>query len=262
LQSLGVSTMTNPYQRFRALHVEGEGSRRDLAESFRLRYAVFCREENFLPPQNYPDHYEYDSFDELSEHIIVHECTSERLAGTVRLVRYSQEWGFPTAQHFPDLYATLADLPLAEVYEISRLCISPRYRQRLEPKDGLYGVESYMGSSDSTRSNGSSNHRRYPIILILLLKKLYQVAVSLGGNYLIASMEAGLIRYLSMCGMESMRLTNEYIDFCGKVMPCILDINKVLARMSQKRPELHEFFLHDDLGKVGEAPEQARYSLA
>ncbi len=254
--------MTHPYKRFSVLHVEGEGSRRDLQDSYRLRYEVFCCDERFLPPEDYPDRQEHDVFDALSEHIVVREQASEQLAGTVRLVRYSPERGFPTAHHFADLYTKLADLSLNKVYEISRLCISPLYRQRLVPKDGLYGVESYLDQADGTRPNGSANQRRYPIVLLSMLKKMYQIAVSLGGSYFIASMEAGLIRYLSMCGMESVRLADEYIEFYGQVMPCLIDMDKALARMSQKRPELYEFFLHVEREKVEACPPRpAGYGL-
>jgi N-acyl amino acid synthase of PEP-CTERM/exosortase system len=238
--------MSDPYERFTVRHIEREGSLKDLQDSYRLRYEVFCREEHFLAEEDYPDQLEHDGFDELSEHIVVRENESERIVGTVRLVRYSNELGFPTAAHFSDLNTKLAQLPLAKIYEISRLCISPLYRQRLVPKDGLYGVESYLEETSGSSQNGSPNRRKYPIILIYLIKKMYQIAVVSGGEYLIASMEAGLIRYLSMCGVESERLAGDYIEFYGKVMPCIIDIDKVLEKMSQKRPELYEFFIHDE----------------
>lgn len=231
--------MSDLYEKFTALHVEREGSGKDLLDSFRLRFDIFCREECFLAAEDYPDHHEYDDFDELSEHIVVRECESEKVVGTVRLVRHSHELGFPTAHHFSDLYTTLADVPLAETYEISRFCISPLYRQKLVPKDRLYGI-----------------------VLISMMKKMYQTAVSLGGNYLIASMEPCLIRYLSMCGMESVRLSNEYIEFSGQVIPCIIHIDKALDRMSQKRPELYDFFIRDDREKMEGSPMPAGHLLA
>ncbi len=238
--------MSDPYEKFAVRHVESEGSDKDLMDSYRLRFDTFCHEESFLPAEDYPDHHEYDCFDELSEHIVVRECESDRLVATVRLVRHSHKLGYPTAYHFSDLYTTLADVPLAETCEISRLCISPLYRQRLVPKEGLYGVESYLEEIDHGHQNDPSRRRQYPIVLILLLKKMYQTAISLGTYHLIASMEAGLMRYLSMCGMESVRLANEYIEFYGQVMPCIIHVDKALDRMSQKKPELYDFFIHDN----------------
>lgn len=239
--------MSNSSKRFTALHVETEGSRQDLEDSFRLRFEIFCRKECFIAPDNHPDGRECDRFDELSEHIIVRECESRKLAGAVRLVRYSHELGFPTARHFSHLYKKLVDLPINRIAEISRLCISPRHRHRLVQKDELLGGAGCTEHACETGpSNGSSHRRGYPIILLSLVKKIYHVAVSLGVDYMIASMEDGLLRYLSLWGMEPERLADAYIDFYGHVMPCIIDVDRARARMCEKRPEIYKFLVSDD----------------
>jgi hypothetical protein len=114
------------------------------------------------------------------------------------------------------------------------------------PADELYCLESYLDESQNGQPNDPSNRRKYPIALILLIKKMRKISMSLGVNYLIASMETGLIRYLSICGIESVRLTDECIEFYGQVLPCIIDIDTTFARMSKNRPKLHQFLTSDD----------------
>lgn len=237
--------MSECYERFSTRHVEHAESSSDLLDSFRFRYEVFCLEERFLTADDYPDRYEYDQYDALSEHIGVYESRSDTLVGYVRLVKYSKGLGFPTAHHYSELYNKLSGLPLEEVYEISRLCISPMYRQLLVPKDGLYGRKHDM--AENTDQQGDSPKKgKYPIVLALLLKAIYQTSLNMGGGgFWIASMEPGLIRYLSSFGIKSVRLADDYIDFYGKVMPCLIDIDQAFLRMSETVPELYEFFVRD-----------------
>jgi N-acyl amino acid synthase of PEP-CTERM/exosortase system len=219
--------MLNFSKRFIVQHIEKEGTLKDLLDSFRLRFEIFCREKGFLSAEDYPKSHEYDCFDHLSHHIVVRDPESAELLGTVRLVRYSREFGLPTAHHFPDLYAKLADIPLTQTYEISRLCISETYRQGFVPKEG-----------------------HYRFVLLSMIKKIYHTVTALEGNYLIATMEAGMIRYLSMFGIEPIRLSDKCIEFYGQVTPCVIYIDTLLERISQKRPELYDFFMNDDHKKA------------
>jgi N-acyl amino acid synthase of PEP-CTERM/exosortase system len=229
------------HERFYTRHFKHEWSSSDLIDCFHLRYKVFCLEEGFLTADDYPYRYEYDQYDALSEHIGIYESrsdTSDTLVGYVRLVKYSKDLGFPTAHHYSELYDKLSGLPLEKVYEISRLCISPMYRQRLVSIDELYGRKDY--STDYPKK------RKYPIVLALLLKAMYQTSINTGGRFWIASKEPGLIRYFSsLFGLKSVRLANDYIDFYGKVMPCLTEIDQAFIRMSETVPEIHEFFVED-----------------
>jgi len=237
--------MSGPYERFAVSHVEDGVSNKALDDSYRLRYEIYCLEEKFLPAQDYPDHSEIDNYDALSEHVFVHETIMNKVAGCARLVKYSKSYGLPTADHFPELYNKLSGVPLTEMYEVSRLCIAPFFRKRLVPKDGLYGVESYLEENIAPNPNGLPEQRKYPIVLLLMLREMYRLTMKMGGNFWIASMEPGLIRYLSGCGMECVRLAEDYIEFYGKVIPCLFDLRKAIVRMSEKRPDIYDFFIYD-----------------
>ena len=237
--------MLNCNERFSTRHVDYDGSIGYMLDSFRFRYKVFCLEERFLTADNYPNGYEYDHYDKWSEHIGVYEDQSDTLVGYVRLVKHSKDLGFPTAHHYSELYDKLSGLPLDKVYEISRLCISPTYRQLMASRDELSGGKNYM-IEHADQPDDYPKKRKYPIVLTLLLKAMYQTSINMGGGFWIASMEPGLIRYLSsLIGLKSVRLANDYIDFYGKVMPCLIEINQSSFRMSEKVPELYEFFVED-----------------
>jgi N-acyl amino acid synthase of PEP-CTERM/exosortase system len=210
-----------------------------------MRYRIFCIDEHFLAPEDCPDQLEQDCFDAVSEHIVVRDNHSDTTAGSVRLVKYSNEFGFPTADHFPELYRKLSGFPLDKVYEISRLSISPFYRHKLVPKDGLYGRENYIERNNGQNQNLFAEHKNYPIILIFLTKAIYRLTVHMGGKFWIASMEPGLIRYLASFGMKCIHLSDDYINFGGKVIPCLWEVDKVIENISEKRPEIYEFFIHN-----------------
>jgi N-acyl amino acid synthase of PEP-CTERM/exosortase system len=235
------------YERFTAKQIETGVSSGELQELFSLRYEIYCLEEHFLPSNDYPDHCEHDNYDSLSVHFAVRENNLGMLAGCVRLVQYSTGLGFPTAGHFTSLYQELSGLPLDKIFEVSRLCVAPFFRKRMTPKDGLYGIESYEAHDNVTPNhpNGFSEQRKFPIILVLLLKEMYRWTVQNEGRFWIASMEPGLMRYLSGFGLESTRLMKDCIDFYGRVVPCLIEIDSSLARMAEKKPELYEFFMHD-----------------
>ncbi len=228
---------------FSVRHARHDGSDQDLLDSFRLRYELYCLEERFLPVEDYPDGYERDAYDALSEHTVVREKSSGRMAGCARLIQYSSELGFPTAHHFPELYGKLSGVPLAETYEASRLCISQAFRHRMAPKDGLYGIESYLEEDNAYRAKVQSERRANPIVLILMIRAMYRLTLSLRGRFWIASMEPGLIRYLDKCGWECTRLADHPVDFYGNVIPCLFDLEKAIIRLSEKRPDIHEFFV-------------------
>src|SRR6185503_11371727 len=64
-----------------------------LADSYRLRYQVYCLERGFLPPDACHDGMERDEFDAHAVHIAAFDPHS-KMAGTVRMVRQS-ELGLP-----------------------------------------------------------------------------------------------------------------------------------------------------------------------
>lgn len=218
-------------------HIESKDGPEILEDAYRLRYNVYCEETHFLNKDDYPSGIETDQYDASSEHILSLNMQGDNriTAGTVRLVKYSDPLGFPTNEHYAKLYELLSPRNKNEIAEISRLCISKEYRRRLAPRDGLFGIESYLEEQKDER-------RRYPVILLHLFKKMYVTSNKYGIKYWIASMEETLFRVLDMYAITFEHLGEDTIEYYGKVRLFIAEVNKIEERMSVKRPDLWPFF--------------------
>lgn len=228
------------YSRFFARHINSEDNPEQLRESYKLRYQVYCQESGFLPEEPYKKTgLEKDNFDKTSEHIIVEEKTlgaAPLMCGTIRLVRYTNELGLPTKQFYPDLDTILPKVPLEEIAEISRLCISKKFRRRLT--DDLYGIESYVKSE-------KNKHRKYPIVLILLFKKMYLVSKEVGINYWLATIEERLAKVLANYSIHLTPLMDGLFDYYGDVRPYFGSIDQLQKFMAEENPHFCSYFETD-----------------
>jgi N-acyl amino acid synthase of PEP-CTERM/exosortase system len=215
--------------------IKGENSQ-DYDAMHRLRYQVFCNEVHFLNPALYPAGLEIDDFDAVSEHFLATNANANNdVIGTVRLVRWSERRSFPTARHFGSLLEQLDRLkfPFHSTAEISRLCISKQYRKRL--KDGLLGLDGYEGPGD--------RRRRYPEVILELFKVMYLASrFDLGITHWIATFEDSLYRLLNRYGVHLELLSDEEIDYYGKVRIYGASIPQILEAMKMRRSEFYAFF--------------------
>lgn len=231
--------MVDAYSNIIAKHVDPEDTE-GLMEAFKLRYYVYCEEKNFIDKQEITNEQqiEIDEYDkDFSWHFVVLNTNAtgiEHVIGTVRLVRYSEEKGFPTGKFHPPLYDKILNqgIKLNTVAEISRLCINPCFRKRRD--DGFYGVGSY---------NNTDVRRKYPIVLISLLREMYLFSKKVGIHYWLSSMEDTLYRYLKCIALEFEPLDEDYIEYYGKVKSYLLGIEQAEENMSRKQEDLFSFFI-------------------
>lgn len=210
-----------------------------LDEALRLRYYVYCEEKQFIDKAEITNdqQIEIDEYDrDESWHFVVlnTEATgNEHVIGTVRLVRYTEQKGFPTGKFHPPLYEKIAKYGVSphSVAEISRLCINPCFRKRRD--DGFYGVESY---------NNSDVRRKYPIVLISLLREMYRFSKNKQITHWLSSMEDILYRYLKCISLVFEPLDDDYIEYYGKVKSYLLSIEDAERNMSKKQSDLFDYF--------------------
>lgn len=69
----------------------------ELAESFRLRYQIFCLEKNWIDASFCPGQKEQDEYDNCSVHFIAFNSRKEPI-GSTRLILNSEK-GFPVSRH-------------------------------------------------------------------------------------------------------------------------------------------------------------------
>src|SRR5712692_694765 len=107
---------------FEAVLADDEDSR---DAHHRLRYQVYCRETGFENASEFPDGRERDEFDGSAAAFLVRSRVSGEWIATMRLV-VGQVGQLPISA-FLDPEERNATVPVGE---ISRFCVSPRYRRR------------------------------------------------------------------------------------------------------------------------------------
>jgi len=154
---------------------------KDLKERiYRLRYEVYVEEFGFERPQDHLGGAETDAYEGSSVHFAALDPGGE-VVGTIRLI-LSSEKGFPM-EDAVDIRFPGAKPPPGRIAEISRLAVSHRYRRRRV--DGLYGVESYLPSSNGgpperKRLPREYKKRRTPVIVMGLFQIMYHESKRLG----------------------------------------------------------------------------------
>ena len=154
---------------FEAVLADDEDSR---DAHHRLRYEVYCRETGFESASEFPDGRERDEFDGSAAAFLVRSRVSGEWIATMRLI-VGQVGQLPVAPFLDPEERTSPVL----AGEISRFCVSPRYRRRTSQEVRIArsspSPESRVPSPDPG-SVGSLLESRDPWILIGLLRAVRQ----------------------------------------------------------------------------------------
>jgi N-acyl amino acid synthase of PEP-CTERM/exosortase system len=206
-----------------------DGDPQLLADSYRLRYQVYCVERQFLNPDHYPERLEVDEFDRYAWHFGTMDSTG-RLVATARLVPPSI-LGLPLFRRcsiFPGEVELF--VPHRRIMEISRLSMS-----RAALNAGVLGDLS--GSSVRLiRSNAARNSVSYS-----LYRGVYQESKRAGLTHWAVATEASLQRALGAYGLP-FRPIGPAIDYFGPVTPYLMDLSEFDAViLNGKLPRLKGF---------------------
>lgn len=184
-----------------------------LAETYRLRYQVYCVERAFLSASDFPQELEQDNFDRFSKHFATID-EAGRVVGTIRLV-YPSVLGLPLFRRC-SLFPGETELfdPRNCVAEISRLSVVRKHRP-----NGFGG-------------NGA---------LYSLYRGVYHHAKRTGMTHWVIATEASLQRALTSYGFPFRQIGPE-VDYWGPVAPYLMDLS-VLDRIlvSGRAPKLDGF---------------------
>lgn len=198
-----------------------------LAQSFALRFQVFCRERGFYPPEDYPDGRESDACDPRALHFGAFDRAGA-MAGTVRLIPFTAA-DIPLRRHcrlWPRWELGAEDH--GRVAEISRLAISAAYRRRRQ--DGLYALAT-AGPDGGRERRGSR-----PELVFGLYRAMYHASKRVGIARWCAAMEPGLARQLRRLGVYFDAAGPEN-DYHGPVVPYMVAIEDFERTMSVETPE-------------------------
>jgi len=213
-----------------------------------LRYAVYCKEKGYLDPKNYPDGQEYDEYDDYATNFAAFSKTGD-IIGTVRLVCPKQQQRFP----YQDFCTPLPDVelpPIGKAAEISRLIISPGFREKSEVVE--FGFSSLL-SKLAGKSGAKQQKPEYtrvepavalstsPRILLGLFRKMYRYSIENGITHWYASMERTLARMLARMHFSFNQISSQ-VDYYGPVSLYLVSIEDLERNLEAKNPALLAWF--------------------
>lgn len=224
------------YEKYFDILHEVDGDEELVAESYRLRYQVYCLEHGYENPEEFPEGKETDVFDERSCHsLLVHRPTGI-VAGSVRLI-----WTDPGKVHdcLPIdglcVDAALHDelvLPRKSLVEASRFAVSKDFRKRLDDAKTPSGVgEEWRESTDE--------RRKIPHISLGLFQAMICVCHRYGITHWVAEMEPALLRMLSQLGIHFVNI-GPVVEFHGRRQPCYIYLSEMLRRNKLERRDVWE----------------------
>jgi N-acyl amino acid synthase of PEP-CTERM/exosortase system len=194
----------------------------------RVRYQVYCVENQYEDPAAYPDALERDEFDSHAVHsVLIHRRTRDAL-GTVRLV-------LPVAEAPHDSFAIqkLSDhpllkdsreLPLHASAEVSRFSLSREFGRRAAATAQRCGE----------RANPEPRHCG-PLMRLGLIQMLVRMSRQNGITHWLAVMEPTLLRMLAAMAIHFQPIGG-LVEHHGWRQPCFCNIADVLRRVKAERP--------------------------
>lgn len=222
-----------------------------IAETFRLRYQVYCLERGFLLAEHYPAELESDEYDAYSTHFGGY-ALDHTLAGSVRLVEPPVGGAFPWESHCAtDAHFMRPDR--AQAAEISRLVVRKTYRRRRG--DSLAGISSEFmqprDGGDPARRPAREKRENGPALLLGLYREMYRHSRATGIRYWYAAMERSMARSLEKMGFK-FAVIGPQAEYYGTVALYMVDLHTVSAALYRENPLLSAWF-HDERIPLGVA---------
>jgi N-acyl amino acid synthase of PEP-CTERM/exosortase system len=205
-----------------------------LAECFRVRHQIYCRERNLLPAADHPAGFETDEYDTHSRHGLLRYRKTGEAVGTVRVVLPEASGlglSLPMYALFERCGLDLSALPPASATtEISRFAISRDFRRRLG--DALHGAPVDHPAVD--------DRRIIPHMALGLMALAFRMSTQANMEYFCAIMEPTLIRLLARFGIRWQEI-GAPIEYHGLRQPCIGRIDTMAATVALERPDIWDF---------------------
>lgn len=204
-----------------------------IEQVYRLRYEVYCIENSFEDPADFPDGLESDAFDSRSKHALLLHRPSNAFAGTIRVI-LPQPGGsrLPAlqllAEHGVDFGAVLEERRTAE---LSRFAVSKTFRRRAT--DGRYPDL----NADETPGQSGSNARIIPLMTMGLMTAALQIGVEHGMTHACAVVEPPLLRLLAKHSML-LHPIGPLVSHHGLRQPCYFVVAELLETLRLRRPDL------------------------
>ncbi|MEO1133458.1 MAG: PEP-CTERM/exosortase system-associated acyltransferase [Cyanobacteria bacterium J06639_1] len=231
-------SISQAFERYFALEIADTPAQ--LADVYRLRYKVYCAELHYEREEDCPGGRERDLFDARSIHCLLRHRSSNRYAGTVRLVladRTVPEAVFPFESFcYGSLNQhgrALLQRPRTCLGEVSRLAVTADFRKRRGERSSAAGVPEGDGMTQMER-------RSVPLIALGLCLAATSLGMQGGLDCIFAMMEPRLARHLRRFGIR-FRQVGDLTDYHGTRGPFFISREQVLNELNPDVKELLDY---------------------
>jgi N-acyl amino acid synthase of PEP-CTERM/exosortase system len=227
-----------------------------LEESFRLRYQVYCVENDYEPVADNPGQRETDELDAQSRHSLLLQQSTGLTIGTTRLILPRRQAGdvpLPIERLCSEvLLNQYADrIPADRTAEMSRFAIAKEFRRRAEDKESIAGGLFNTAAPDSRRV--------IPHISLGLMQAIVAMARESDMTHLYAVMEPALLRMLRHLGIHFENI-GPVVIYHGRRQPCFCDLDALLTTAWTERPDVWEVLT--DCGRIWPLSQAGRAGAA
>lgn len=199
----------------------------EVAAAQRVRFRVYCEENNFEPQELFPEGLEHDEFDNYSLHLIVTHRRSGETAGCVRLVLADEEYRLPMEHYclgtiYTD-YLTDLNNERTQVAECSRLAVDPAFRKRSGEWHTALGEFNAMDCCHRER-------RSFSLVGVATCLSAYALADLSGRHEVYAMMDSYLPRMLRRSGLL-VQQAGDYMHYHGTRAPFYINTHSAISNM-------------------------------
>ena len=215
------------------------------AEAYRLRYQVYCVENQYEDPTK-ANGQEVDEYDPHSVHAVLVHRASGQVCGCVRLVLPTPRTSLPVNKLLDrNTQQALEQFPLATTAEVSRYAVSKVFRRR--------STETQYADTGFFDLQPDEQRRLLPHITLGLMVGIARLSVIHGITHLSAVMAPPLLRLLNGFGMAFHPLGN-VVDYHGRRQPCIGSCDELLSGIEGRNPGYYSFINAEFQGTPSSLP--------
>lgn len=237
MDAIAQKTFYNQYWKmFNIIEADTEELRE---KAFRLRFEVYCEENDGYFPCGHADKTEYDAYDDTATHFLLIHKESGEVAGTVRVmeaVADSPAFSFPMQEvcDHPVLHTRHDTMKICEV---SRLCMAKRFRSR--PEDGSI-LPAYNYKKDVKIDKHSLKdiiyiRRGIPYAPLGLVYKALETALKMECTNCVMAVQLEDFKWLGKMGMEH-RVLGPRLHNYGGMQPVIFNIKYMMDNALRYNP--------------------------
>jgi len=244
------------HRNFEVIHADSNDL---LDEAYKLRYQIYCKENQYENADDFPYDLEHDKYDSRSSHCLVKHIDSDCFAGVVRLIlpdRNNPEKQFPIEKACGNLFEPelLKNhyFPRESMAEISRFAVSRHFKEQILDQCN------HCNQTIDEHHTQICNRLLLPHLPIGLLVAIIRMAAEEGITHWYAVMEATFLRFLSRFGIEFNAL-GAPVEYHGLRIPCYVEIDEMMSGIYRKRPDIWE--LMSDHGRQWPLNNQVARSL-